>query len=598
MAGVSVFRARLGGPAMVWARGHKIQGGKYVIRETLGEGGFGVTYRAYHTLLEQQLVIKTPNDKLRKEPDYEKYVEKFIGEARVLARLSQKRHPHIVAVQDVCFEACFGTKLPCLVMEYVQGQNLFDVVLTQGPLSEKAAVAYIRQIGDALRVVHGEGLVHRDAHPGNMMLTDRRQAMLIDFGLAREVMPNASTQSLNVAFAPWEQMTGVVGPTLDIYTVAASLYFLVTGQPPTPCLNRKMMNQKLVDPRQHVLQLSGWLNKAIVRGMALEPEQRPQTMAEFLQLLNAPIPQPQPPQSPSPRNSPPPQQPRRDEPPFVQPPAPANGLNLVRFGFKTVRMDERGQITERETRSAEQFIEDLGNGVVLEMVYIPGGEFWMGAADGEESASSDERPRHRVQVPEFCLGKYAVTQAQYEAVRGGNPSRFKGEKRPVKSVSWNDAQEFCKKLSEQTGRAYRLPSEAEWEYACRAGTTTPFYFGETITSGHVNYDGTCTYGKGSRGQFREQTTEVGSFLPNGFGLYDMHGNVWEWCADRWHGSYNGAPTDGSAWMTGDQELYVLRGGSWFGGPGYCRSARRNGNAPPGLRLNDFGFRVVWAAPRT
>ena len=175
------------------------------------------------------------------------------------------------------------------------------------------------------------------------------------------------------------------------------------------------------------------------------------------------------------------------------------------------------------------------------------------------------------------------------------PSYFKGANRPVEQVSWHDAVEFCARLSKQTGREYRLPSEAEWEYACRAGTTTPFHFGEMISTDLANYDGNDTYGSGSKGQYREQTTDVGSFPANAFGLYDMHGNVWEWCEDTWHKNYNGAPIDGSAWVSNNENYSrLLRGGSWFFFPEFCRSAFRSNNDPGGWQLINIGFRVVCA----
>lgn len=181
------------------------------------------------------------------------------------------------------------------------------------------------------------------------------------------------------------------------------------------------------------------------------------------------------------------------------------------------------------------------------MVYIPGGSFLMGAPETEEGSRSrdSERPQHRVEIAPFYMGRYPVTQAQYQAVMGENPSYFKGENNPVERVSWHKAKEFCQKLSEQTGKTYRLPSEAQWEYACRAGTTTPFYFGETISTDLANYDGNSRYGNGKKGVYRIKTTPVRSFPPNAFGLYDMHGNVWEWCEDIWHKNYEGAPNDGS-----------------------------------------------------
>jgi len=181
----------------------------------------------------------------------------------------------------------------------------------------------------------------------------------------------------------------------------------------------------------------------------------------------------------------------------------------------------------------QSFTEDLGNGVKLDMVYIPGGSFLMGSPTTEKDSRDPERPQHRVTIKSFLMGKDPVTQAQWKAV--GNlpkvnrdlkpdPSRFKGENRPVERVPWYDAVEFCDRLSRHTGKTYRLPSEAEWEYACRAGTTTPFYFGETITPDLANYDGNYTYGSGAKGKYRQETTPVGSFPPNKFGLYDLHGS--------------------------------------------------------------------------
>ena len=175
---------------------------------------------------------------------------------------------------------------------------------------------------------------------------------------------------------------------------------------------------------------------------------------------------------------------------------------------------------------------------------------------------------------------------------GNNPSYFKGNNRPVEQVTWGDAVQFCQKLSQLTGRNYRLPSEAQWEYACRAGRSTPFHFGETITTDLVNYDGNYPYASAPKGKYREQTTNVGSFPPNAFGLYDMHGNVWEWCQDVWHENYNGAPTDGSAWEKGgDSQSRLQRGGSWSSNSRNCRCANR-GRHQSGNWGALNGFRVA------
>jgi formylglycine-generating enzyme required for sulfatase activity len=251
------------------------------------------------------------------------------------------------------------------------------------------------------------------------------------------------------------------------------------------------------------------------------------------------------------------------------------------FDFDVITVDAEGKENSRRRHYAQFFPEDLGNGVVLEMVYIPGGTFMMGSPATEKYSHDSELPQHQVTVPAFYAGKYPITQAQWQAVMGNNPSKFKGEKLPVECVSWDDAVEFCNKLSQKTGKKYRLLSEAEWEYACRAGTTTPFYFGETITPELVNY-----------GDYHQEATDVGIFPPNAFGLYDMHGNVWEWCSDRWHDSYatcydnfgddDEVPTDGSSWetcITGYSLVHnsswrVVRGGSWIS-DAVCRCASRD-----------------------
>ena len=278
------------------------------------------------------------------------------------------------------------------------------------------------------------------------------------------------------------------------------------------------------------------------------------------------------------------------------------------FEFVTVTLNSQGQELQREQRQAFYFVESLGKGVPpFEMVAIPGGAFWMGSPENELGRHDDESPQHEVSVQPFFISKYLVTQSQWSAIASLrpvnqelnlDPSRFKGNNRPVEQVSWNDAVEFCDRLSHKTGRTYRLPTEAEWEYACRAGTTTPFHLGETITPDLANYDGNVTYGQGSKGINRAETTDVGSFPPNPFGLCDMHGNVWEWCLDHWHDHYEGAPTDGSAWLTDDEKSRrVIRGGSWFDDPQGCRSAYRFG-CDPVSRYTYGGFRVVCVMPRT
>jgi len=223
------------------------------------------------------------------------------------------------------------------------------------------------------------------------------------------------------------------------------------------------------------------------------------------------------------------------------------------------------------------------------MVGLPAGQFLMGSLSGDPNAQSHEKPQHQVKVNSFAIGKYPVTQAQYQAVMGTNRSHFSNNpQNPVEKVSWDDAQAFCQKLSQITGKTYRLPTEAEWEYACRAGTTTRFYFGDD-----ANQLGDYAWYIGNS---QKTTHPVGQKKPNAWGLYDMSGNVWEWCEDNWHNNYIGAPKDGSAWLTNDNHSQILRGGSWYFNPYYCRSASRDFNYRRGS--SDFGFRVVCGAGRT
>jgi formylglycine-generating enzyme required for sulfatase activity len=217
---------------------------------------------------------------------------------------------------------------------------------------------------------------------------------------------------------------------------------------------------------------------------------------------------------------------------------------------------------------------------VIELIEIPAGTFLMGSSDLDAGTHSDEYPQHKVKVPAFLMGKYPITRYQYGSVMEKDPCYLKQNPNlPVDSVSWDQAMEFCQKLSKQTRRKYRLPTEAEWEYACRAGTTSFYSFGDSLAKTQANYRSTSKI-------------DVGSFPPNDFGLYDMHGNVWEWCLDNYHDNYQDAPTDGSAWTTGgDSSVRILRGGSWNDIPRNCRSAYRDGYEPV-VQYNCIGFRVV------
>ncbi len=287
---------------------------------------------------------------------------------------------------------------------------------------------------------------------------------------------------------------------------------------------------------------------------------------------------------------------------------------------KQAEQEERLKIEQRSfkvqaDKPTDYISENLGNGVTLDLLRIPAGKIMMGMPADERQIALDNvvkygnkredvekwldwsTPQHQATLKEFWLGKFTITNAQWYAVMGTNPSeqydvKFQGKNQPVVGVSWDDTKEFCKKASEKTGKSIRLPSETEWEYACRAGTNTAFHFGETITSELVNYDGNYPYGDAPEGEYRQKTVNVDSFSPNAWGLYQMHGNVWEWCEDVWHDNYKGIPQDGSPWLKdGEQNRHVVRGGSWDDNADICRSAIRN-RFDTDYSFNNLGFRVV------
>jgi formylglycine-generating enzyme required for sulfatase activity len=303
---------------------------------------------------------------------------------------------------------------------------------------------------------------------------------------------------------------------------------------------------------------------------------------------------------------------------------------LRTISFEVASIDERGAREAPDKYSAPTFTEALGSSAGIEMVSIPAGSFVMGSPEDESERQSDEGPQHRVTLASFFAGRSPVTQAQWTAVVMAHPetihrdldpkpSFFRGIDLPVESITWNEAEEFCLRLAAITGRQYRLPSEAEWEYACRAGTMTPFNLGPTITPELANYCGTggavCgdsngksvasdvyndvkytsgAYGQGPVGIFRGMTTRPGTFPPNRFGLYDMHGNVWEYCLDQATDSYADVPRDATPYLSGASDApRILRGGSWSHNPAICRSAYRDSLDPSSSGWQGrIGLRIV------
>ena len=263
---------------------------------------------------------------------------------------------------------------------------------------------------------------------------------------------------------------------------------------------------------------------------------------------------------------------------------------LSELVFTSPLLDANGRLLEERPGRARQWSEPLGADLTLELIEIPGGTLRMGSLHGQ--GYPDEQPRHFVQVASFWLGKAPLTERQWQALMGRHRGRFTDPDGPVDTISWIEAARFCERLSKRTGRRYALPSEAQWEYACRAGSLAAFSFGPVITSDLANYNGEFACQGGPRGVYRHKTLPAGEFPPNAFGLLDMHGTLWEWCADAWHDDYSGAPADGSPWQGGSNpEFRASRGGCWHDIPEVCRSAARlRAKAAEGDEF--MGLRVV------
>ncbi|KZL49379.1 serine/threonine protein kinase [Nodularia spumigena CENA596] len=579
---------------------------RYRVLRLLGEGGFSRTYATEDVdRLNAPCVIKQFFPSFQGTIQRNKAAEFFREEAFRLYELGENHTqiPRLLAY----FEQ--GSSL-YLVQEFIEGKTLLQEV-RQKPFTEEQIYQLLTDLLPVLQFVHAAKVIHRDIKPENIIRRDSDgKPVLIDFGGAKQVtqttLARQATVIYTIGYAPSEQMAGFPCHGSDLYALGVTCVRLLTqclpvqntygeiNDPLYDAMNGNWLWQEELQKKGITIseELSRILNK-LLKHLASE---RYQTATEVINDLK------------SLKKS-------GFEPKIVDisvpkliklPPLPNKVTSplppLETFEFEVVTVDTAGREVNRDFPTAKFFAEKLSQTVTLEMVSIPGGSFMMGSPEFEGDA--DERPQHEVILKPFFMGKYPITQAQWKAVAAlpqvkqplnPYPSKFKGHNRPVENVSWYEAIEFCARLWEKTGREYRLPSESEWEYACRAGTTTSFHFGEMITTNLVNCS-SDTYGMDVKSKYRKETTDVGSFqVANAFGLYDMHGLVWEWCADTWHNNYHGAPSDGSAWeVGGDFYRRLLRGGSWSFSAELCRSASRSWNeSDGGLRI--CGFRVVFSA---
>jgi formylglycine-generating enzyme required for sulfatase activity len=544
--------------------------GPYTLLSVIGRGGFGVVW-----LAERRSVLASTRFALKIPATGTIDIEAIGEEARLWVQASG--HPNVLPI----IEANIYDEHVVIVSEYAPDGSLKQWLDRNGGTapSIEEAVRMAEGILSGLEHLHSRGIVHRDLKPDNILL-QRNTPRLADFGLSRVL--KAGSMSTIVAGTPAymapEVFEGKKGTQTDLWAAGVILYQLASGRLPfegadLPSVMRAILTK---DPEPLADKVPAAIRDVVMRALRKEPIKRYASAEQVRTTLRAAT-----------------DQVLRGAPPSKAEPRPPTQARRSRhtvpatIEFETVQVDKRGKIIERRTARAGYFTEDLGSGVRLDLVEIPSGTFMMGSGSNEADRRKGESPRHEARVPGFYMGKFQVTVGQWNAVAklqrvywNLRPKAWYvqgvGDRLPVDNVSWDDASEFCARLSRKTGRPYRLPSEAEWEYACRAGSTTPFAFGETITPEFANYDGTHPYAGAAKGTYRGKRLPVGSLgVANGFGLYDMHGNVWEWCQDVWHENYSGAPTDGSAWETGgNRSKRMMRGGSWFSPSNACRSAHR------------------------
>ncbi len=578
-----------------WKKGTTLNEGQYIIESILLRATGSLSYKAKDQKTGELVTIKTITSASNNQE-----IEK--DKIKELLKLSNCHHPNLVKMSSTIFEK---DDQSYVVMEYIEGEDLASYLDHNGKYSNKDALSIIAKIGSALNLLHQNGFIHQDIKPQNIILKKNTlEPILHDFGLAIDVFSARKkkvNQNLLDAFIAPEiyQNPTQIGVYTDIYSLSATLYVLVTAQLPT-AFNSRQYNP-LIPPKQLNNNLTEELNQAILKGMEIDPSARPQNLKQWFKLLQTSS-------FTSQKNG------IKNDETIVQKTDITNQnkatpLNIKTFEFESVSIETKKKFfgfisslnINKIAKTGKYFEEKLNENTNVEMVYIPSGTFLIGSNNNELDRGKDENPQQKIKIKTFYMSKYPINQLQWRIVASmpqvnrtlnPNPSNFKGDNLPVEKISWYDAIEFCQRLTKQTNRQYRLPTEAEWEYACRAGTTTPFFFGEMITTDLANYDGRTGYGTKATGKYSKKTTPSDTFSPNNFGLYDLHGNVWEWCEDHYSTSYQSKPTDGSPYYSNmKNQPRAVRGGSWSLTGSYCRSAKRSSYAPDS-NYNFVGFRIV------
>jgi formylglycine-generating enzyme required for sulfatase activity len=542
-------------------------GDVYILVRKLGKGGMGECWQAeeYSTPnrdgRSRSVVIKiVPTDVQNAEDEMERVEDVFYATEKL-------SHPNICPVYALKRDEFYGHYL---VMRYIDGKPLNKYrreLRQQNRITLDEAVKLFRPLAEGLDYAHRNKVIHRDIKPANVMV-EGGIPFLIDFGLAAQIRTSVTrvskavtSKSGTLCYMSPEQWEGEPQKEqTDQYSLGVMVYEFLSGDVPFLSDNNDIMYRLVTQKAMPLLEgFPASVNAALARALAKERKERFASCVEFINSLTA---KPQvvvlPPIQP---------------PPVHVPPRQAADAN-------------------KNTQQAGERILVAIENLQIPFRWCPAGTFQMGSPSSEKDRSDNET-QHQVTLTQgFWMGETAVTQEMWQSVMGANPSRFKGAKNPVEQVSWDDCQKFIGKLNglgvAPSGFKFSLPTEAQWEYACRAGTTTPFSFGGVLNGDQANCDGNDPYGTGTKGKYLKKTTEVGSYPANAWGLYDMHGNVWEWCSD-WYGDYPVRHvTDPLGASSGSDR--VNRGGSWNCFARYCRSADRC-RLTPDYRLNFLGFRL-------
>ena len=526
---------------------------RYRALKIIGQGGFGKTFKA--------LDEGKPSKPLC-------VIKQFIYDDPATLREAQRLfEQEAVRLDDLgkhnqipeLFAHCEQEGRQYLVQEFIDGENLLQELNRAGRFSEAKIKDLLLDLLPVLQFIHAGQVIHRDIKPENII---RRRSdgrlVLVDFGAAKVATETALQRTATMIGSPEytapEQSRRKPVYSSDIYSLGMTCLYLLTQIPPFDLFsdseNKWVWRQFL-----NGIFISDDLGRILDKMIELLVS-RYQKVEDVLQDLNSP------------------KKPLISVPVSSQVVVPSVAAPAVKPTTPT-----------STSTSGNSLVLDCGNGVKLELVKVAAGSFCMGS-----DVYKSEQPTHWVSLREFFIGKYPVTQAQYQTVTGNNPSLFKGDQNPVEHVSWNDAVEFCKELSKKIGQKVKLPTESQWEYACRSGSTRQYCFGDDY-----HYERKINNYAWCHSNSEGKTHPVGEKLANSFGLYDMHGNVWEWCEDVWHESYRSAPIDGSAWLTGGDrdEERILRGGAFINYGETCSSSYRVSHAPD-KRIGSYyyGFRVV------